>query len=134
MATILAHITIKPDQLEAFERTIRGLYEATHRLEPGCLRYEYWRGAAANSYYCLLSFDDFRAFLTHQTSDHHEAPDFGAMLEKIHLEWIDPVENASPLPSTNKQNLLNNPSEIMQKYAEMFQVSVADWWLPLREK
>lgn len=132
MATILAHITIRDGQVQAFEQTIRGLYEATHRLEPGCRRYEYWRGAAANFYYCLLSFDDFRAFLTHQTSPHHEAPDFAAMLEKIELEWIDPVAGASDLPTTEAQALPADADETMRRYAELYGVKVADWWRPLR--
>ncbi len=133
MATILAHITIKPGKLEDFERTIRELHEATHRLEPGCRRYEYWRGAAPNSYYCLLSFDDFLAFLNHQTSDHHDAPDFGSMLETIKLEWVDPVQGASPLVPTEPQALPDDASEKFRKAAPMYEVAVADWWLPLRK-
>lgn len=133
MATILAHISVKPDRVSDFEETIRTLFEATHRLEPGCLRYEYWRGAEENFYYCLLSFEDFRAFLTHQTSDHHEAPDFGAMLETIRLEWIDPVDGASSLPPTNRQALADDASEAARSYATRYDVVIADWWSKLRD-
>ena len=81
MATILAHIKVAAGNEREFEAVIRPLYEATHRLEPDCRRYEYWRGAEPGTYYCLLSFRDFRAFMTHQASEHHEAPDFPRLIE-----------------------------------------------------
>ena len=73
MATLLAHITVKPGSEERFEGIARDLYERTHANETGVLRYEYWRGGDPRTYYTLLSFDDHRAFIQHQTSDHHES-------------------------------------------------------------
>ena len=46
MATLLAHITVRPGAEREFERIALTLYERTHTLESGVLRYEYWRGAA----------------------------------------------------------------------------------------
>jgi quinol monooxygenase YgiN len=100
MATILAHLTVKPGEEQRFEAIARHLYTATHDTETGVRRYEYWRGAEPRSYYTLLAFDDFVTFIGHQTSPHHESasPDLGAVLESIRLEWVDPLEGASPLP------------------------------------
>ena len=72
MATFLARITVKPGAEAEFERIAADLYEATHKHESGVRRYEYWRGADDRTYYCSAAFDDFLAFLAHQTSDHHE--------------------------------------------------------------
>lgn len=132
MATILAHIKIFEGKEQEFERIIRPLYEATHRIEDKCRRYEYWRGESPGSYYCLLSFDDFVGFLEHQSSDHHEAPDFPALLENIRLEWLDPVGGASDLVPTEAQDLPENASRLMREYAETYNVQVPDWWRAVR--
>jgi quinol monooxygenase YgiN len=73
MATLLAHITVKPGCEAQFEEIARTLYERTHAAEADVVRYEYWRGAAPGTYYTLLGFTDHRAFIAHQTSDHHES-------------------------------------------------------------
>lgn len=132
MATILAHIKIFAGREQQFEDIIKPLYEATHRLEPDCRRYEYWRGAEPGRYYCLLSFRDFTAFMEHQASDHHEAPDFPALLEEIRLEWLDPIQGASDLVTTRPQALPDDASALMKEYAKSHEVQVQDWWLPLR--
>jgi len=73
VATILAHITVKPGAEARFEEISRDLYRASHAGEQGLLRYEYWRGSEPSTYYTLLAFTDFAAFIAHQTSEHHEA-------------------------------------------------------------
>ena len=50
-------------------------------------------------------------FMVHQTSDHHEAPDFPALLEEIHLEWLDPVQGASDLAPSNPQTVPADASD-----------------------
>lgn len=134
MATILAHIRVKPDNEASFEQTIRRLYAASHGSEPGLRRYEYWRSQEAGLYYCLLSFDDFRAFLSHQCSDHHEAAvaPLMAQIGAMKLEWVDPVQGAAPLPLTRAQPVDASAGELVRKYAQMCPVQEADWWLPLR--
>lgn len=132
MATILARLKIHPGKEAEFERIIRPLYEATHRLEPACRRYEYWRGTEPGRYYCLLSFDDFMGFMVHQTSDHHEAPDFPALLAEIELEWLDPVQGASDLNPSNPQDIPADASELMKMYARNHAFTVPDWWKKLR--
>ena len=102
MATILAHITVKPGAEARFETIARELYAATHEHETAVRRYEYWRGADARTYYTLLSFESFPAFILHQTSAHHEAasPALGEVIEALRLEWVDPIAGASPLVAT----------------------------------
>ena len=134
MATLLAHITVRPGAERQFEDIARALYERTHALEDGVLRYEYWRGATAGTYYTLLAFDDHRAFITHQTSDHHEtaSPALGQVIERLRLEWLDPIQGASPLPETNMQPAVAGAAELVVKYTDRFAAEVAEWWLALR--
>jgi len=133
MATILAHIQVKAGSEQDFEATARDLYQATAD-EPGKRYYEYWRAATPGLYYCLLAFDDFNAFLEHQTSDHHESasPRLGELIEQLRLEWVDPVLGASPLPATDSQPLAGDADELTTQYHELFGVEMQDWWMPLR--
>ena len=73
MATILAHLRVKPGMEARFEEIARRLWSATHDHETGVRHYQYWRGADERTYYTLLAFDDHRTFIRHQTSEHHEA-------------------------------------------------------------
>lgn len=134
MATLLAHITVRPGAERQFEEIARTLYDATHALEHGVRRYEYWRGAAPRTYYTLLAFDDHQAFIRHQTSDHHEtaSPALGQVIEQLRLEWVDPIEGASPLPVTEHQPAEANASELVQAYTDRFAAVIADWWPALR--
>ena len=63
MATILAHITVRPGTEADFEALARTLYEGTHATESAVRHYEYWRGSEPRTYYTLLSFDDHRGFI-----------------------------------------------------------------------
>jgi quinol monooxygenase YgiN len=134
MATLLAHITVRPGAEAQFEDIARALYSRTHGLEHGVRHYEYWRGAEPRTYYTLLAFDDHRAFVRHQTSDHHEAasPALGQVIERLRLEWVDPIDGASGLPATDAQEALAGTSDIVVEYTDRFAASVADWWLTLR--
>lgn len=134
MATLLAHITVKTGSEAAFEAIARTLYEQTHSLESEVLQYQYWRGAAPSSYYSLLSFADHRAFITHQTSDHHEeaSPKIGELVADLRLEWVDPIEGASSLPPTDMQTAVDDADALTETYTRRFAAEVADWWLGLR--
>ena len=130
MATILAHITVKPGSESAFEAISRDLYAASHAGEEGLIRYEYWRGSEPGTYYTLLAFRDFASFIAHQTSEHHEAasPQLGSVLAGLRLEWVDPMQGASPLPSTEAQDLSGSTDELTRAYAKRFAAQVAPWW------
>ncbi|MFN3258277.1 MAG: putative quinol monooxygenase [Ilumatobacter sp.] len=134
MATMLAHVTIKSGMEERWETICRRLYAATHASEPAMRRYEYWRGSAPRSYYVHLSFDDHRAFIVHQVSDHHEteSPHIGQCLESFRLEFVDPVSGASDLAPTDAQDAPADADELTRSYTERFAAQVADWWLALR--
>lgn len=136
MATILAHLKVKEGSERAFEEISRDLYQASHAGEEGLLRYEYWRGSEPRTYYTLLSFADFAAFIAHQTSDHHEAasPKLGAVLEGLRLEWVDPLDDASPLLPTEAQDLSAAEDALTRLYAQRFAAQVAPWWIPLRDR
>ena len=79
------------------------LYQDTWATEPGCRRYEFFRGPERGEYYALLSFDDFQAFLVHQSSDHHEdfGKQFGEIIEdhwvKWVIRWVDALKASFPL-------------------------------------
>ena len=130
MATLLAHITVRPGAEADFEAVARTLYDGTHSTETGVRHYEYWRGAEPRTYYTLLSFDDHRAFIAHQTSHHHEAasPVLGGLIESLRLEWVDPVPGASDLPPTRMQDALPGANELEVAYTERFAAVVSDWW------
>ena len=134
MATILAHIQIHPGREADFERLAQGLHAAT-RPEPGNRHYEYWRGATTGLYYCLLAFEDFNAFIEHQTSDHHESasPALGDLIREMRLEWVDPVQGASELPGTEEQPLPPHASDLTRRYHRLFAPERQPWWTPLRE-
>jgi quinol monooxygenase YgiN len=134
MATLLAHITVRPGAEAEFEDLARMLYERTHATETEVLRYEYWRGAEDRSYYTLLSFTDHRGFIAHQTSDHHEvaSPQIGALVERLRLEWLDPVDGASGLPPTEMQDAPAGADDLTVTYTERFAAIIAPWWEPRR--
>ena len=134
MATILAHIQVHEGREADFEALVRPLHRDTHAHERGVRHYEYWRGAEPGLYYCLLAFDDFHAFLAHQTSDHHEAasPALGEMIREMKLEWVDPVQGASELPPTAMQPLPDGASELTARYHRLFAARLQDWWSALR--
>lgn len=134
VATILAHITVRTGAEAEFEAIARDLYVASHAHDRGLLRYEYWRGSEPSTYYTLLAFEDFEAFMGHQTSDHHEnaSPAIGSILADLRLEWLDPVDGAAPLPRTEAQDLSGTDHDLTRQYAERFAARIASWWEPLR--
>jgi quinol monooxygenase YgiN len=134
VATILAHIRVHPGREAEFERVASELWQRTHTDESHVRRYEYWRGAEPSTYYSLLAFDDFRGFLEHQTSPHHEtnAPKLSDLVAELRLEWVDPLASASDLPSTEQQPLRPDASPLERTYHERYAAEVQDWWRPLR--
>lgn len=134
MATLLAHITVKPGCEARFEAVARVLHATTHRNEDAVRQYDYWRGADPRTYYTLLAFDDHRGFIAHQTSDHHEAawPILRDLVDSIRWEWLDPVDSASNLPPTETQSAPDDADELTMDYTDRYAAVVADWWLALR--
>lgn len=137
MPTILAHIKTKAGMTTRFETILRELVAHTRSSEPNCLRYEYWRGAASERYYALLSFVDSRAFYEHQASEYHERylPELLDMFEEFSLEYVDPVENGgSGLPPTANAPLGLNDSAALKEQAVKYPISTPTWWSALRKE
>jgi len=98
---LTARLTVDPERVEDFEALARELWESTHRLEPGCRRYEYVRLPERGVYLALMVFDDHDAFLVHQASDHHTRIAGGPMRDLISsfaIEFGQPVEGAFGAP------------------------------------
>ena len=130
MATILAHIRVRPGRETEFENLARELFHSSHALEDALLRYEYWRGQEAGCYYTLLSFGSYADFIAHQVSPHHEraATALGAVIADLRLEWLDPVEGASDLPRTEAEDLAADPDPAVRRAARHFPADIAAWW------
>ena len=97
MLVVTARITVDPARVDAFDALARELWEATHRLEPGCRRYEYVRLAEPGAYLVSMVFDDHDAFVLHQASDHHTRIASGPMRElmrSIEISMGEPVDGA----------------------------------------
>jgi len=136
MATILAHIRVKPGMEQTFEQLAASLYRDSHARDPGVHRYEYWRGQDERTYYTLLAFEDYGAFITHQSSDHHEAatPALRDAVEELRLEWVDPLPDASPLPPTAAGPLADGAGPLAVTQAGRFPAGVASWWAGVGER
>ncbi|MEP6868481.1 MAG: antibiotic biosynthesis monooxygenase [Novosphingobium sp.] len=133
MATCLIHMRIKQGEAPAFEAIAKSLFRDSLAHEAGMIRYEYWRGQEPNSYYCLQSFDSYDGFLNHETAAYHEAmaEPVMALIEHFELQWVDPVQGAAPLASTQEYMPEAEMSERKKLYAGMFPLNLADWWLGL---
>ncbi len=133
MATLLAHIRVRPGAEKRFEQIARELHDATHACERDVRRYEYWRGAEPGTYYTLESFDEFAGFFEHEASPHHEAalPALREVLQDIRLEWVDPIVGASPLKPTDLTPRAD-AIDLDEAERDRYGAKVQDWWRPLR--
>lgn len=135
MPTLLVRMQVKPGKDRRYEEILRELVKDTQANEPGCLRYEYWRGAEPNAYYCLLSFTDTQAFYVHQSSEYHEQylPELFEMFDGFSIEYVDPVERGgSGLPLTQDVPLAPDVSGRMKEAAAKYPIAVQAWWAALR--
>ena len=134
MATLMAHITVVEGAEARFEELARGLFRDTKAHEPDVVLYEYWRATEPRRYYAIVAAADFRTFIAHQVSDHHESasPLLGDVIESIRLEWLDPVRGASVLPATESQPPLSDADELTRTYSRRYAVQIAQWWTGLR--
>jgi len=128
MATILAHIEIKPGTETQWEAIMSDMVSQTFAHEEGVLRYEYFKGQSPLHYYCLLSFEDKMAFYVHQASDYHEGHDFASVLADFTLEYLDPVKGACALPPTLNSPLPSDATDALRAAEALFPINVAAWW------
>jgi len=128
MATILAHIEIKPGTESQWESIMADMVSQTFAHEEQVLRYEYFKGQSPLHYYCLLSFEDKWAFYLHQASDYHEGHDFEAVLANVELEYLDPVKGASDLPPTLNPLLPDDATDAQRATEAAFPIHIPGWW------
>lgn len=135
MTTVLAHLTIKEGKEGQFEEISRGVYSETHANEPKMKRYEYFRGTEPRTYYVLLSFKDFNAFMTHQVADYHHniGPGLNECVESIRLEYLDPINGAAPLTSCETHGrMMPDASDLWNDYVDRHSETTPSWWTTRR--
>ena len=78
------------------------------------------------------SYLDF--LITHQISEHREAAagNYGDIIADLDLEWLDPVDGASKLNSTDAQSVPEDAPALAKEYDKDHSVVMQDWWLALR--
>ncbi len=118
---------------EHWEGIARTVFAATHEHEEGVTRYEYWRGTDPRQYYVLLSFRSFDDFMVHQVADYHHHAPFGDCFEEFRLEWVDPVDEAAPLPRTvTSGDERADGGELWNGYVRRHSEATPAWWESLR--
>ena len=128
MATLLAHIRIKPGAEAEWEAAMANLVENTLANEAEVIRYEYWKGQEPLTYYAFLSFTSKNAFFTHQDAPYHRSQAYGDIFDDIRLEFVDPVSTASPLPRTENPALPEDAPDGIKEWETTSPVQIADWW------
>ena len=133
MSTLLAKAKLKPEFEDFFEDIARAVFQATHQNESAVVRYEYFRGTDDRTYYVLLSFQDFDGFMEHQVADYHHNVDFMDCFEEFRLEWVDPVDGASPLVQSQTRGTTDNSrDDRWNQYVQNHSEATPDWWLSQR--
>lgn len=133
MTTLLAKAIVKPGMENQWEELARAVFPPTHEHEDGCKHYEYWRGSDPRTYYVLLAFDDFDAFMSHQVADHHHDQGFANYFDEFTLEFVDPIQGASTLgPSETGGQERPDATEVWNTYVRNHSKPTPEWWLPLR--
>lgn len=133
MATLLAHVKVKEGMEDYWEEIARTVFAATHANETAVRRYEYWRGSEDRMYYVFLAFDDFDGFMEHQVADYHHNAAFGDCFEDFKLEWLDPIQGASPLPSSSTSGQERpEKDEMWNTYVRNHSEEPPAWWATMR--
>lgn len=129
MATMLAHMTVRPGKQEEWEAVMRALTLETFRREAGVIRYEFWKGEAERSYYGLLAFKDKFAYYEHQMSAAFQQVDLEDLLEELRVEHVGPVEGAGGgLPPTNDPPLPEDAGEALRDVQARYPLRIPEWW------
>ena len=135
MSTLLAKAKLKPEFEDFFEDIARKVFRSTHDNESAVVRYEYYRGTDERTYYVLLSFENFDGFMTHQVADYHHNVDFMDCFEEFRLEWLDPINGASPLVESETEGTVDTSrAHLWNNYVKNHSETTPKWWLSLRSK
>ena len=128
MATLMVRLQVRPGMETRFEAMITELVDQTLAHETGVIRYEYWKGQAPRTWYAFLSFTSKIAFFTHQDADYHRNQPYDDCVESMQLEWLDPVNGASPLPRTVNPPLPAGTPPNLVEWEQRSPIQLADWW------
>jgi quinol monooxygenase YgiN len=128
MATLMVRIKVRPGREQQFESMITDLVDHTLANETEVIRYEYWKGQEPLSYYAFLSFTGKTGFFTHQDADYHRNQPYDACIESMQMEWLDPVEGASPLPRTRNPALPADTPVRLAEWENRSPIQTAAWW------
>ena len=135
MSTVLAKAKLKPEFEDFFADIARKVFRSTHANESAVVRYEYYRGTDERTYYVLLSFENFDGFMTHQVADYHHNVDFMDCFEEFRLEWLDPINGASPLVESETEGAVDpSNDDLWNNYVKNHSETTPKWWLSLRSK
>jgi hypothetical protein len=82
----------------------------------------------------LLSFNSFDDFMRHQVADYHHNADFRNCFEDFKLEWVDPIENASPLKQSETSGEVSaGKSDLWNQYVINHTANTPEWWVKQRK-
>lgn len=128
MATLMVRLKVKPGQEERFENMITTLVDNTLSKESEVIRYEYWKGQEPLTWYAFLSFTGKTGFFTHQDADYHRNQPYDECIESMQMEWLDPVDGASPLPRTQNPPLPAGTRPEIAEWEHRSPIQIAAWW------
>jgi (4S)-4-hydroxy-5-phosphonooxypentane-2,3-dione isomerase len=84
MHVIMVKVQIKPDCVEAFEKTMKDHVRATRKSEPGCVQFDIAKDKDNPRIYHLFEvYRDDQAI-----ADHGKSPTLAAMREKL-KDWVE---------------------------------------------
>ena len=133
MTTLLAKAIVKPGMESQWEELARAVFPPTHEHEDGCKHYEYWRGSDPRTYYVLLAFDDFDAFMSHQVADHHHDQGFATISRSSRWSSSTQFRVHRPLgPSETGGQERPDATDVWNTYVRNHSKPTPEWWLPLR--
>jgi quinol monooxygenase YgiN len=128
MATLMVRLKVRPGREEQFEAMIAELVDNTLTHESDVIRYEYWKGQEPLTWYAFLSFTGKVGFFTHQDADYHRNQPYDDNIESMQMEWLDPVEGASPLPRTLNPPLPQDTLARIAEWEDRSPIQPAAWW------
>lgn len=129
MATLLAHMRVRPGKEAEWEALMRSMTLETFRKEGGVIRYEFWKGETERTYYCLLAFKDKFAYYEHQMSEAFQEADLSPLLEEHTVEYLDPVQGAGGgLPPTRDPPLPDDAGEELREMQQLYPIRMPAWW------
>lgn len=139
-AMIIGHYKVHPGKARRFEEVVGDDVRNT-ALEPGCTRFELWRGSEPNTYYVSAGWVDENAFAFHNAAPYHDrlaVLDEEGVIQEAKWEWVDSAGAAhkkfAPTTPTDKPLPADAPEYVREWKAKVGPVREASWWSELRRR